>query len=62
MFKFPRPQAASAVGKRLQIHAERLGELSPAELRRVVAAVDRRHKCACTTDVSNSCCGPNGSC
>jgi hypothetical protein len=55
-----------ATGKRLRLRKETLRELTPVELVRAAAGTDDEKeplkKCTCTTDFSNECCGPNGSC
>lgn len=67
MFKFLEKQSmdggqSAGVERRLQLSTERLGELNPADLASVVGATSPPKPCPCATDVSNSCCGPNGSC
>ena len=43
--------------RKLRLRKETLQELTPADLANV-----RGGGCTCTTDFSNACCGPNGSC
>lgn len=44
--------------RKLRLRKEVLLELTPKELANIVGA----GQCTCTTDFSNACCGPNGSC
>jgi hypothetical protein len=48
--------------RKLSLKREPLQELSAADLAKIVGGVTPQTKCACATDWSNSCCGPNGSC
>lgn len=43
--------------RKLRLRKEVILELTPKELANVGGG-----KCTCTTDFSNDCCGPNGSC
>ncbi len=52
-----------SVGRKLELRREGLRTLSLADLARVVGGdPPPDNQCTCTTDFSNSCCGPNGSC
>jgi hypothetical protein len=53
-----------SVGKKLRLRKETVRDLSPLELVRVAGGCGPKQdtQCACTTDFSNNCCGPNGSC
>lgn len=66
MFKFGAGKDAGkgpGVERKLQLRTERLHELNPAELATVVGGQPGGGvACMCKSDVSNSCCGPNGSC
>ncbi|HEY2292094.1 MAG TPA: class I lanthipeptide [Thermoanaerobaculia bacterium] len=43
--------------RKLRLRKEVLMDLTPKELANIAGGV-----CTCTTDFSNNCCGPNGSC
>lgn len=45
--------------RKLRLRKEVLMDLTPKDLVNIVGGGD---KCTCTTDFSNNCCGPNGSC
>ncbi len=47
---------------RLRLRKEDLRELSGTELARAAGAFQDLGDCPCATDVSNSCCGLDGSC
>jgi len=47
----------SEPARKLRLRKELLLNLTPKELANIVGG-----RCTCTTDFSNDCCGPNGSC
>ena len=51
------PRRRMLIGRKLRLRKETIRELTPADLANV-----RGGDCGCTTDFSNACCGPNGSC
>jgi hypothetical protein len=51
-----------SVGRKLELRREGLRTLSLSDLARVVGGDPPENQCTCTTDFSNSCCGPNTSC
>lgn len=47
--------------KKLRLQKETIREITPKDLTRIIGG-EPENQCYCTTDFSNACCGPNGSC
>ena len=47
--------------KKLRLQKETIREITPKDLTRIIGG-EPENQCHCTTDYSNACCGPNGSC
>jgi natural product precursor len=48
--------------KKLRLQKETIREITSKDLSQIAGGWPPEHQCACTTDYSNACCGPNGSC